>query len=466
MKLVDNGLDSFKKSIRLLNRSYTTSNEFQTKEIILSLHHCIETLFKQILIQTNEYLVYEDVNAICKQQIENLYKAKKKDVSQNTIQYIDAINRVIIIKKIIIPEWEYVCFKHINGYRNAITHYEISFNGKEVEHLISKILPVLYRIFSEQIPQFKQYCKDNCLETNIKEIKENYYVWSFPVFAAYIKKINKAKDHIAHLEANPQLIQTIYLQLKEKMQQNHMLYECCPVCQKEAFLKCGTVIIDGEEKIFYGYCEYCNIEIVQEEAYFIFTDFGTYENIINYQRRYLEECIEFLLNYEKRLSRISAYDLRKVHQGYQILATEVNEISNNIINGIVEVILENEANFEYVCNIDGVVEYGESMLRSVGYILRKNHEIDCLQDRNYNELLKIVDNFNSLSKEDIDVLSWGKSFENSYEFDFNYPDPSNDNIEQEGTCEINVKFNFDKNQFVDDFTFNLEEFEEALSEYP
>lgn len=65
MKLLDNGFHSFKKSIKFLNNLdinniyINDEYEYEIKEIIISLHHSIETLFKHIIREESKFLLYD-----------------------------------------------------------------------------------------------------------------------------------------------------------------------------------------------------------------------------------------------------------------------------------------------------------------------------------------------------------------------------------------------------------------------
>lgn len=65
MKLLDNGFHSFKKSIKSLNNLdinniyINDEYEYEIKEIIISLHHSIETLFKHIIREESKFLLYD-----------------------------------------------------------------------------------------------------------------------------------------------------------------------------------------------------------------------------------------------------------------------------------------------------------------------------------------------------------------------------------------------------------------------
>ena len=118
MKLLDNGLDSFKKSIHLLKdlntREVDENYEYKLKDLVVSLHHSIETLFKYLIREKNEYLVYEKIEDIFRYEIESKFNTNKKKLVKNTIQFIDAINRVITLYGIDISKEDYDKFKALN----------------------------------------------------------------------------------------------------------------------------------------------------------------------------------------------------------------------------------------------------------------------------------------------------------------------------------------------------------------
>lgn len=64
MKLIDNGFDSFRKSMILLKDIEKTpdpDHEFLIKDIILNLHHSIETLFKYIIYNIDKDLLIDNI---------------------------------------------------------------------------------------------------------------------------------------------------------------------------------------------------------------------------------------------------------------------------------------------------------------------------------------------------------------------------------------------------------------------
>ncbi len=83
MKLVYNGLDSFKRALlKVFNIENEEEQEveFVLKEIILNFHHSLETLFKHLVQEKNEYLIYENQKEIFEDEagFKNKNRTKKQ----------------------------------------------------------------------------------------------------------------------------------------------------------------------------------------------------------------------------------------------------------------------------------------------------------------------------------------------------------------------------------------------------
>lgn len=70
---------------------------------------------------------------------------------------------MIFIRNIEISKWDYELFNELRIHRNAITHFEIDLQKQNeiISHLIAKLLPLLYKIFLKEIPEFKEYSEDS-----------------------------------------------------------------------------------------------------------------------------------------------------------------------------------------------------------------------------------------------------------------------------------------------------------------
>jgi len=123
MNVLDNGIDSLQKALQSLNNIDKVNEEkieFELKDIIIRVHHSIETLVKYLIREKNEYLIYDKLDKV----FEN--KRASKESKKNTIQFLDAINRICILYEIKISDNDYDKIKDLNEIRNSITHYEIN----------------------------------------------------------------------------------------------------------------------------------------------------------------------------------------------------------------------------------------------------------------------------------------------------------------------------------------------------
>ncbi|PAC31860.1 hypothetical protein [Caldifermentibacillus hisashii] len=151
--------------------------EFSLKNIVINLHHSLETIFKYLIMKKDEFLVYEDLNSIFNVKVQKLY-GKKGVEKFNTIKFIDALNRLIILYELDINEVEYNKIKQLNDYRNILTHFEYQFEDNEIEHLISLILPTVFNIFDAYVDDFGKFAIQNNIYSNTKLLIDNTDIWS------------------------------------------------------------------------------------------------------------------------------------------------------------------------------------------------------------------------------------------------------------------------------------------------
>lgn len=178
--LLDNGHDSLKKAKFSIEKYEELIKEHSYpyfKDAIIFLNHGIEILFKYMLSQRNESLIFSDVQIYlaAKKELKKMPKGKtgfgflvdkdltvfdvppKKinDKKLKTITIIEALDRIeyfcdIEIKK----EFRSAVFT-VNRYRNDLTHHSINLTSEEETKAV-KTIKVLFDIvldfFEEHIP--------------------------------------------------------------------------------------------------------------------------------------------------------------------------------------------------------------------------------------------------------------------------------------------------------------------------
>jgi hypothetical protein len=70
MSLRENGLHSFGRGLKSYDEYLSSHNPILLKDTIIFLHHGIELLMKQILVQHSEYLIFDDLDIASKKQID------------------------------------------------------------------------------------------------------------------------------------------------------------------------------------------------------------------------------------------------------------------------------------------------------------------------------------------------------------------------------------------------------------
>lgn len=140
---------------------------------------------------------------------------KKNDKELHTISFMDAVTRVIVLKGIKISNAKYNLFETLNEYRNSLTHYEFDMKNKDIEHLLSNIIPIVYNILSTQINEFSQFARINDLESNVSDINRNELIWKLSRYYDLQDKANKAEDKLKEYHNDKSLINQFYENYKK-----------------------------------------------------------------------------------------------------------------------------------------------------------------------------------------------------------------------------------------------------------
>lgn len=203
MKLIDNGKDSLKKSISILNSLGSDRSglqyQYKLKDIVINLHHSIETIFKYMIKEKNEFLVYSNCEDIFKGKVIEKFKRTSSRIEIKTIQFLDAVHRVVVLYNIELKKEDYNKFIMLNSVRNSLTHFEIEFVDNEVEHLIALLLPVLLKIFKENIKSFDEWAGCNGIYSKVNNITKDMELWSVKYYYIFEKKWSDAKLMVRYL---------------------------------------------------------------------------------------------------------------------------------------------------------------------------------------------------------------------------------------------------------------------------
>lgn len=138
------------------------------KEAVIWVHHGIELVLKQLLVQTNEFLVFQDVN----KAVERLGILRKKNGMKNagvldlfdhddkvmSVGFSNLIERAAITLSICELEDGGLLRSYIDRltrYRNKIVHFSLELDVMEVSTLLSDLLNPLLSVLSREINDIK-----------------------------------------------------------------------------------------------------------------------------------------------------------------------------------------------------------------------------------------------------------------------------------------------------------------------
>lgn len=152
---MENGIHSFNKGIETLQEyeNNANQNELLLKESIIFLHHGIELLLKQILInKCGEYLIFSDLR---ENTVKKIIQSKEKDISvfsisnpPRTITFLEAIERIrAFVDELQLDKELGDNLKLLNTLRNNIEHYGIDEEILKIEDLLLKIRVPITTLF-------------------------------------------------------------------------------------------------------------------------------------------------------------------------------------------------------------------------------------------------------------------------------------------------------------------------------
>ncbi|GAV11369.1 hypothetical protein [Paenibacillus sp. NAIST15-1] len=180
--LQENGIDSLKATYVNIEKMHNLLEgiEHCLKDCILTMHHSIEILFKSILKDIDESLIFSNRDRYEKAK-EAALKQKKKDVFEvnptlRTITLFEAVELAENECDLSIPEKYKVLINYLNKIRNQLTHYGIEFDDAEVLKLTVNLqLCYEYTInfFKSHIAELEKLLNNARFEMSLDEYESN-----------------------------------------------------------------------------------------------------------------------------------------------------------------------------------------------------------------------------------------------------------------------------------------------------
>jgi hypothetical protein len=143
--LLTNGIDSLRACYECLEKldNLAYGVEHNVKDAIMYLNHANEILFKLVLKNQKEYLMFEDISLYMKAKDAMLQQNKSTVLDINprlkTVNFSEAIKRIEFLCDIEISRRFKGALEYLNQNRNKLMHFEIELQEEEVWVLIEKL---------------------------------------------------------------------------------------------------------------------------------------------------------------------------------------------------------------------------------------------------------------------------------------------------------------------------------------
>lgn len=171
--LLDNACHSLQRGYEMLNKGRSKKEALTLKEAIIWIHHGIELSLKQLLVQSNEYLVFENVDEAVRKLA---HLRRQPDMNQATVLdlfdygggiytvgFSKLIERAAIMLNL--PELAQGAtlregIEELANYRNKIVHFSVEVQLDEVAGLLADLMEPFLTLLEREVKDedFVQRC--------------------------------------------------------------------------------------------------------------------------------------------------------------------------------------------------------------------------------------------------------------------------------------------------------------------
>lgn len=190
LNFLNSGIDSLKKGFENLNKyesiNYSNSSDktkekrfYYLKDAILFIQHGIEILFKSIITQHSEYLIFSQIDsnvkkALLQKKQRNLNSVFESDLKNkiHTVTFLESVERLKIIPTVEISKSLENRLKELESYRNIIMHSEPYLNESQINKTLDGLSDDLDIFFIKNIgAKYKTISGYSVLIKNMSKFK-------------------------------------------------------------------------------------------------------------------------------------------------------------------------------------------------------------------------------------------------------------------------------------------------------
>ncbi|MFJ7616177.1 hypothetical protein ACIQXX_26220 [Bacillus cereus] len=387
MDILENGLHSLKNAIHNLKQLETapeSDREYIIKDAIIGIHHSTETLFKYLVKEKQELLIFKDLNDYFTKEMKyklNNNGENSNSYQGNTITYMEAIDRAAVLNDLKISKIDYGTFDKLNKLRNSITHHEYDLTEDLVKYLIAQVLTIVFPIYNEKLPNFKEYVKEHKLDLKGTNQVNDLHIWKFIRHFTLLKKIFKSNQFIKeHKEDDKEFNKYLNGKKKERDRESLIKFHECPCCKEEFFKKEYVYFEAAEEVMYYGHCLLCNISLNKDDANYIEVTYGSYDSFLKLFKKDIA-ILKDLLYMEDLASRISSEDASVINEFLdddEISAFLLEYLEAIFDKALFDVLVDECYSINYDSSeLDDAVEWNKEL--EVSEVIDHIHEFDVSQ---------------------------------------------------------------------------------------
>lgn len=200
--LLDNACHSLERGYEMFNKGRKNKDALALKEAIIWIHHGIELSIKQLLVQSNEYLIFENVDEAIRKLAHlrrqpNMGNAQVLDLFDSgegiyTVGFGKLVDRAAIMLNI--PELNQGAqlrekIDDLTSYRNKTVHFTIEVKVDEVVSLLAGLAEPFLILLEREVKN-KDFIKQ-CIPTIKKHAK--------PVSNAHLQRYQEIEKRIRTL---------------------------------------------------------------------------------------------------------------------------------------------------------------------------------------------------------------------------------------------------------------------------
>ena len=172
--LLDNACHSLQRGYEMFNKGREKKDALALKEAIIWIHHGIELSIKQLLVQSNEYLIFENIDEAVRKlahlrrqpsmnnsNVLDLFDSSEGVYTVGFGKLVDRAAIMLNLQELSQGADLRVKIDALTSYRNKTVHFSVDVKSEEVINLLGELMEPFLSLLEKQIKD-KDFLK-NCL---------------------------------------------------------------------------------------------------------------------------------------------------------------------------------------------------------------------------------------------------------------------------------------------------------------